>query len=206
MYVFGGDVGFERESTTSVTVFKYDSTQDTWSRVAPMPAARRAFSACAIGSDIFVFGGIENSTTQATVFKLDTVANEWSTLAPLPHATDWTCACALGSLVYIVGAGGGRETLRFDSVTETWTSLKSTEKLRMGSKAFVLNGSLYVTGGLGGGPSVECYDEATNTWLAMTDMLESRLHFGAVTIRDARPTDDEDLFDSLIAKASRRLL
>jgi hypothetical protein len=43
---------------------------------------------------------------------------------------------------------------------------------------------------------------AINTWAAMANMLEERYFFCAVTNRSAGRAEEQDLFDSLIAKAS----
>jgi hypothetical protein len=49
--------------------------------------------------------------------------------------------------------------------------------------------------------SVECYDVTTDTWIAVADMIEERRFFGAVTVGSAEPTEEQDLFDSLIVEA-----
>jgi hypothetical protein len=200
MYVLGG---IDRAVTASV--LKFDSTQGTWSDVAPMPGARYAHAACAIGSAIFVFGGGDHSGDQASVFKYDTVANEWSTLAPMPHACSEHSASMLDGLIYILGSGDSYgELLRFDSISAAWSTLDSTEGSRIAVSLFLLGGFLYAAGGFGCGSSVECYDVASNTWKAVADMLERRYAYGAVSIRSAGPVEEQDLFDSLIAKASIR--
>ena len=61
---------------------------------------------------------------------------------------------------------------------------------------------MYVTGGTGDASTVECYDVAADAWTAKADMLEGRYMFCAVTIGAAGPAEEQDLFDSLIAKAS----
>jgi hypothetical protein len=53
---------------------------------------------------------------------------------------------------------------------------------------------------------VERYDVATDTWTAVADTLEGRNSFSTVTIGSAGPAKEQDLFDSLIDKASRRQL
>jgi hypothetical protein len=76
------------------------------------------FAACAVGSDIYIFGArkISFSNTFLTYF---TEENTWSTFTPMPLE----CAAAghsvsvLGGLVYIVGAGDSSEVLRFDPVS-----------------------------------------------------------------------------------------
>jgi hypothetical protein len=68
----------------------------------------------------------------------------------------------------------------------------------------VLGGCLYAAGGDVDGSNVERYDVVSDTWTKVADMLEGRDHFCAVTIGSAGPAVEQDLFDSLIAKASNR--
>jgi hypothetical protein len=199
MYVLGGaDVG-----AVTASVHKFDSTQGTWSQVAPMPAVRCGHAACAIGSDIYVFGG-ENGDDrdQPSVFKYDTEANEWSTLAPMPHASVLHNASVLGGLVYIVGAGAScREVLRFDSTSDVWSTLAPVSIISRFGASFVLGGCLYAAAGAG----VEVYNVASNTWTAVAaGMLVPRKFFNAVTITSTVPADEQNLFDALIAKVPKQ--
>jgi hypothetical protein len=202
MYVLGG-VDYGRRITS---VLKFDSTQRTWSQVAPMPAVGCGLAACAVLSDIYVFGGADGGNqNQTSIFKFDTEANEWSTLAPMPHACAYQCASVLDGMVYIVGIGAnGREFLCFTPITSVCSTLAPTLCNRKHGGSFVLDGCLYAAGGAGSIPSVECYDMSSNTWQAVSDMLEGRRLFGAVTIGSVDSAEEQDLFDSLIAKASSR--
>jgi hypothetical protein len=208
IYVLGGIDG----GSALASVLKFDSTQGTWSHVEPMPEGRRMQVACAIGSDIYVFGGRCDLGRQTSVFKLDTYTNTWSTLEPmLFHCSYCSISVLDGNQIYIVGAGNdGMGVLRFDTSSGMWCTLGPTSNSKLGSATFVLGGCLYVADGTGGGrnlsSSVERYDVFTDTWTAVTDMLESRLSFCAVTIGPADPSEDQDLFDSLIAKAVRELM
>jgi hypothetical protein len=87
-----------------------------------------------------------------------------------------------------------------------WSSLGPTLNEKCGSATFVLGGCLYVVDGENFLTSVERYDVATDTWTAVANMLEGRLNFGAVTIGSAEPAEEQDLFDSLIAKAARECM
>jgi N-acetylneuraminic acid mutarotase len=202
MYVLGGvDDGIRAIDI----VLKFDSRQGTWSQVAPMPAVRYGHAACAIGSDIYVFGGADDDRQmQASVFKFDTETNEWRILPPMPHACAYQCASVLDGLVYIVGAGASNfELLLFDPESGAWSMLATSIGRKYGA-SFVLDGCLYVAGGAGSNPSVECYGVASNMWVAVANMLEGRSLFGAVTIGSADSAGEQDLFDSLIAKALSR--
>jgi N-acetylneuraminic acid mutarotase len=59
MYALGGEVGYDVDSGfTTASVLKFDSVQGGWSLVAPMPEANFASAASAVGSDIYVNGGM----------------------------------------------------------------------------------------------------------------------------------------------------
>jgi hypothetical protein len=197
MYVLGG---YDEAMAETARVLRYDSAQDAWREVASMPAARIELAACAVGSDIFAFGGEGERVAQSSVFKYDTVADIWSTLAPMPVAGYGLCASVLDGLVYIVGTGASRcEVLRFDPLTFVWSTVARTSRARQGGTSFVIGGFLYAAGGIAQS-SVERYDVANNTWSALVNRLEGRLFARAVTIGSVGPAEDQDLFDSLIAK------
>jgi Ni,Fe-hydrogenase III small subunit len=205
IYVLGG---FVVRGGTVASVLKFDSMRGTWSQVAPMPQALCAVAACAIGSDIFVLGGFSTANggeVHASVYKLDTVANEWSTLAPIPLGCAFHSASIMDGMIYIVGAGPTQKAvLRFDPASDVWSALTSTLTTKREGCSFVLGGCLYAAGGSSSPSSVERYDLVSNTWTAVADMLQARLYPCAVTIGSTGPTEEQNLFDSLIAKASER--
>jgi predicted P-loop ATPase/GTPase len=126
----------------------------------------------------------------------------------MPQACVRHSASVLGGLVYIVEAGGsGREVLRFDPVLEAWSTLAPTSDSRRCGASFVLGDCLYAVGGLVHRSSVELYYGTSNTWTAaVADLLEGRRHFGVVTMGTAGPSEEQDLFDVLIANAGRGAL
>jgi hypothetical protein len=67
--------------------------------------------------------------------------------------------------------------------------------------SFVLAGCLYAAGGGVAGASTERYDVVTNTWTVVADMLKGRSFISAVCIESEDPATEQDLFESLIAKA-----
>jgi hypothetical protein len=159
-------------------------------------------AACAVENDIYYFGGGSCVVRQTSVFKFDTVADEWSILAPMPQSCVYTSASLLGGLVYIVGAGDDHhEVLRFDPASGAWSTLAPTLSDKRSGASFVLGGFLYAVGCRG---SVERYDVTSDTWTAVADMLGCRFACCTVSIGAAGPAEEQDLFDSLIAKAASK--
>jgi hypothetical protein len=196
MYVVGGnfDVNTNRRS-----ILKFESTLGTWIELTRTPFAYDSFAVCVIGCDIYVFGG-ENAAgeMQSDVFKYDTVADSWDFLTPMPSRSSQHCASVLDGLVYILGVDEGHGVLRFDPLSNSFISLAPTSVKRKEGVSFVLGGCMYGAGGEGQSLSVERYNVSTDTWTAMVDMLEGRDCFATVTIG----YEEQDLFDTLIAKAS----
>jgi hypothetical protein len=77
MYVLGGYTEVDGRLQMTASVLKFDSVQDIWNAVAPMPEPLHYIAACVVGSDIYVFGGMNNNgRKQSTVFKYDSETDE----------------------------------------------------------------------------------------------------------------------------------
>jgi N-acetylneuraminic acid mutarotase len=102
MYVLGGSAGAVGQVTASV--LKFDSALGGWSQVAPIPEKGYDLVACAVGSDIFVFGGDgAEHDMQDSVFRYDTLADTWSTDADIIDLTSSLAffgLCRLPSLTF----------------------------------------------------------------------------------------------------------
>jgi hypothetical protein len=119
----------------------------------------------------------------------------------MPHASSDHSASIHNGIVYIVGAGDdGNEVLRYDPASAEWSTLAPSLNDRVGLKLIVLGGILHTVGG----GRVERYDVASDTWTWVVGMPQERSYCEAVTIASAGPVEDQDFFDSLIEKASRR--
>jgi hypothetical protein len=190
LYVTGG---FSHDpSRAFLSVEKNTPSSDTLSAVAHLPSARYDQAAVAVGSAIYVLGGYANIGSQglASVLKFDSTQGACSAVESMPAPRQCHAACAIGSDIYVFGG-----SLRFEDQTSVFKYDTST---------FVLGGCLFVAGGDGASSTVvERYDVVTGTWTAVADMLEGRTSFCAVAIGSGDTAEDQDLFDSLIAKASR---
>jgi hypothetical protein len=109
--------------------------------------------------------------------------------------------------VYIFGGGRSNGVLCSDPASEVWSALAPNINTRKYGSSFVVGGCLYFAGGNDVNDamsSVDCYNVASDTWTAVADMLEGRSRSKAVTIGSAVMIVEQDPFDSLITKASRR--
>jgi hypothetical protein len=170
-----------------------------------MPEARSDFSACAVGTDIYIYGGCNaHGEGQASVFKYDTEANAWSVLAPMPAAVCGNSVNVIDGQIYIIGAGDeSRGFLQFAPVMGAWRTLASTLQRRFSATSFVSGGYLYAARGMWSPSTVERYDAALDAWTEVSNMFEGRYCFGAVTIGPMGPAEEQDLFDCLTAEAIR---
>jgi hypothetical protein len=95
----------------------------------------------------------------------------------------------------------------FDPGSGEWNVLKPTAKNRLSGASFVMNGCLNSAGGMKGEGerSVERHNVNSASWEEVAPMHEGRQQVVAVTIGSTGLPVEQDLFDSLIAKAARRL-
>jgi hypothetical protein len=87
--------------------------------------------------------------------------------------------------------------------SQVWSILARTSIRRDYGVSFAVGGTLYAAGGLGSRASVERYDVAADTWTAVAAMCEGHKSCATVSIGSVGPTEHQDLFDELIATASR---
>jgi hypothetical protein len=166
LYVFGDD------SRNPATMLKFETVEGIWSAVAPLPEPIYEPAVCSVGSNFYVFGGVDSEGGNlASVFKYDTVSGVWMTLAPMPHASYHHCASNVNGIVYILKAGvSGQESLCFDPASMAWSML--APKTFNGSiSIFTLSGCLHMVGGRGMDSFMERYDAATDTWTAIAELL-----------------------------------
>jgi N-acetylneuraminic acid mutarotase len=119
LYVAGGCDGAQAQSCPSVTtVFeKYNPQTNTWLTLPPLPRPRYRHAAVAIGSRIYLVGGVDLVTPAAGYYNnlvaavdvFDTTTNAWlpvgSVPPPLPVANLRVdlAAFARGSAIHVLG-------------------------------------------------------------------------------------------------------
>jgi N-acetylneuraminic acid mutarotase len=102
---------------------EYDPLSDRWQLVAQMPTPRRAGGVAAIGSKVYVAGGLAAGRSVAAFEVFDTTTRPWTRLPDMPTPRDHLTAQAVGGKFYALSGRVGdvvRANEEFDPETNTW--------------------------------------------------------------------------------------
>jgi N-acetylneuraminic acid mutarotase len=177
-YLFGG---FRLPDTGKVAwypenkawVFDLDTRQ--WSALPPMPTARGALAAVAVGTKIYVNGGanipsgmqLPDGLTPGgpvellgTMEMFDTETGKWSTLQPMPTPRNHHSIAYLDGKIYAMGGRVGScysngwssnvwMNEAYDIASNTWSTRAPMPTARSGTGIGVLDGKIYMLGGEG---------------------------------------------------------
>ncbi len=178
LYVLGGLSGLSGET------FEYDPSADRWQLVGRMPAPRGASGVAAIGTRIYVAGGLANAGSVAAFDVFDTVARQWTRLPDMPTARDHLTAQAVGGKFYAISGRAGDPLAaneEYDPATNAWRRRAPIPTPRGGLGSGAIGGRIQVFGGEGpsGRPEGtylqnEEYDPATDSWRTLTPMASPR--------------------------------
>jgi N-acetylneuraminic acid mutarotase len=186
----------------------FDPGTKKWDKKAPLPSARGALMAAAIGEKIYAIGGEHDRPAGTPVPQgapaayepiadlavYDTKSDKWQTLAPMKYPRDHAFVGVIGGRLYLVG---GRDRPKyditaleqFDPATGKWSEMAPMPTGRSGGNASVLGGKLYVFGGEGkpNNPlaiyeETEAYDAASNSWSKLGPMPFPRHSLSAATV------------------------
>jgi N-acetylneuraminic acid mutarotase len=133
----------------------YDPSTDSWSTVAPLPAALDHIQAVELNGRIYYIGGLVSWPAPAvgTVYVYDPVANSFTTETPMPGGRERGAGgvAVFGNKIYY--AGGLHDGVAvswfdvYDTVTKTWASLPDMPDARDHFHAAVVNARFYAIGG-----------------------------------------------------------
>ena len=148
------------------------NAQCAWVSSPVVPAPVLDAPAVAVGSNLYIFGGVENGAIVATSRRFD--GTTWTTIASVPAALEFSATCTDGTNAYILGGaitgtGVPQTTLyRYNVGTNTYTTLAPFTVGTWNSAAVLIGGRIYKFGGTGPATgsttALEIYDIGTNTW------------------------------------------
>ncbi len=85
--------------------YAYDVAGDSWSTIAANNGYTSAsqYQVVAIGTDLYVLGGIKSSASTTQVWRLDTTTNTWSAGVPMQNSRTSFSAAAINGSIYVAG-------------------------------------------------------------------------------------------------------
>lgn len=161
-----------------------------WEAAIPMPTPRSEVGAAAIGSRIYVVGGIDGfARTLSTVELFDTELNLWTSVRSLPKPVHHAAVAATGGKLYVFGGFTGIGATPVDSLyvydplTDRWTRGADLPRALGASAVVVVDGKIHLLGGKSLGIDVDshyAYDPVEDTWENLPEMIAGREQSGAL--------------------------
>ncbi|MDX6229389.1 MAG: large repetitive protein [Frankiales bacterium] len=190
LYVFGGSTAAFSGAVASAAVF--DPSSRVWTMLASMPIGLGGAAAEAIGSTIYVAGGMGADGASVNGLSIyNPATNSWSLGTAMSTRRDNPGSAALGGKLFVFGgrtrnADGTTPvaTLNsveaFDPATNLWQARAAMPTGRRTMAVGTINGRAQLAGGersttaSGTFAQNEEYDPVANTWRALTSMPTPR--------------------------------
>lgn len=190
LFVLGGYTGGRLSWAPLDTVWEWTDAQARWEKRTPMPTARGALAAAALGGRIHALGGSASDPLGAHEI-YDVAANRWTVANAMPTARDHLAVVAFLDRVWALG---GRASFMgeqyanvevYDPATDSWRTGPPLPRGRGGLAAVALPDRILVFGGeapLRIFNATEMYEPAGNRWISLAPMPTARHGIGAVLI------------------------
>jgi len=176
LYVLGG------RGNRPVQVF--DSSQNKWSTLAPLPMELHHFQPVALDGYIYVIGAFTccypDEPSISDIYRLNLATNTWETFGTIPAARlrGSTGTVVYNNKIYLIGgntnghSGGAVDWFdEYDPATGTWRTLPDSPNARDHFSAAMVGNKLVAVAGrqtnrsFGGMvAATDVYDFATNSW------------------------------------------
>lgn len=168
IYAIGGRDG----NGTLPTVEIYDTTTNSWTSGASMPAPRREFGIGVAQGKIYVVGGYDGSNILSSVLEYDPAGNTWTSKSPMPAPREGLSVAVVNDTLYAIGGDDGSITLNtveaYDPVADLWISRAAMPTARTLLTCQEFGGKIYAMGGNDTGVNatgaLEVYDPESNSW------------------------------------------
>lgn len=156
VYVFGGTSSSTDVTKASRSVWIFDITTSKWKSGPDIPGGpRQIFSAAAVGTDIYVFGGITQQAGESPhnlddAYRFSTKTNTWTGIKKMPIAMRAFWAGADGKFVYLLGgySDAGLDTVyRYSPKSDKYELISKLPQPLMDTKFIFANGKFYGASG-----------------------------------------------------------
>ena len=183
------------------TVYRYDTINNTWDTIQPLPVERATGQLQFIGRTLHYFGGADITRADRSEhwsLDVDTPGATWVSRAPMLTARNHFGSAVLNGKIYAMGGAilqDENETALttmeiYDPATNTWSTGPSLPNPRalIQSAVEVYHGKIYVAGGeyywKGFTAEVTVFDPVANTWSLVTPLPSKRMAGILVTLND----------------------
>jgi large repetitive protein len=185
-YLAGGD---------STVQEAYDPSTNSWSRVAPLPAALDHMQSVELNGLIYYIGGLVHWPAPAvgTVYVYDPAANSFTTGMPMPAGRERGAGgvAVFGNKIYY--AGGLHDGVAvswfdvYDPLTKSWATLPDMPDARDHFHAAVVDDRFYAVGGrradINATTTVnQAFDIGTGSWVTGLAPLPTRGGFATAAL------------------------
>ncbi|MGI6249759.1 MAG: Kelch repeat-containing protein [Anaerolineaceae bacterium] len=149
VYVIGGTRDALGEEPTS-TNFRYNTYNNTWQTMAPMPVPLDSIDGAVIDGKIYVPGDSTNSST----FVYDIATDSWANIPASGGyvAVEQYQVVAIGTDLYVMGGivdnASTNAVWKLDTISQTWSAGIPMQKSRTSFAAAAIQGEIYVVGGV----------------------------------------------------------
>ena len=190
IYSFGGSNDSERLNTAN----RYNPDTNSWTALAPLPAAHTGMGAVSDGRYIYLINGATlTDWASATLWRYDPLANIYTTLAAPSQATSYQATVYLNGKIYriagLIPDNWTNSVEVYTISTDTWNTVSSYPDSAEWHTAVALNGYIYSGGGDSNNQRNKTYryDPVTNVWddAAVAD-LPVDIERGASAVLDGR--------------------
>jgi hypothetical protein len=172
--------------THSVTASPAAVPPARWQSLAPAPSARSEVTAAALGTRIFVAGGLRTGGfTVDTVEIFDTATGQWTAGPGLPVGVNHAMSAAAAGTVFVFGGYRGDHGVsdagyRLDG--GQWRRIATMPAGRAAGAAVTVADRVYLAGGIGPDHSLAdrmlVYDPGTDRWSTAPGPPTPREHLG----------------------------
>jgi N-acetylneuraminic acid mutarotase len=171
----------------------------TWSSLPSVPLGRSEAMGAAVNAKFYIFGGyfqVRPVVPSAQVHCFDPVANRWTRKADMPVALSHAGVAVDGKYIYFAGgyppnargtfqAYGTTAVRRYDTETDTWSSMRSLPQMRATGQLVLVGRELHYISGtdIQRNDRNEHWalniDDANANWVTRAPIPTARNHFGS---------------------------
>ncbi|XP_078449578.1 kelch-like protein 38 isoform X1 [Lampetra planeri] len=173
-------------------VHRYSPRAAAWKPAPPLLAPRYGHQSVAVGSRLYVLGGVgggggaSGEAALLSVERYESTEGEWRWAAPMPVAVGQPAVAAVQGRIYVIGG----EELRsktpariiqiYNTECDAWFRLETRMVKNISAPAVVVDDKIIVIGGYT--RRVLSYDPASNRFSRLADLRERRAHHAACVL------------------------